>query len=167
MQLVRLVAFATAIILTACHDLPRDPERTSQRVANGTLRVGLIAQPPWVSNESGEPRGAEVELVRMLAREMNATPEWHRGGEEQLMRALGRYELDVVVGGITSKTPWAKEIGVTKPYFEDTAEIGGKREKQAHVMAVPPGENGWLWRVGTFLAAHRGEVERLKIAQEK
>jgi polar amino acid transport system substrate-binding protein len=38
---------------------------------------------------------------------------------------------------------------------------GVELPEERHVMAVPPGENGWLVTLERFLAGRRGEAERL------
>lgn len=119
--------FATLVLcllVSACAGLPRDPEGTLGRVQGGRLRVGLVEQPPWVVRTEGEPAGAEVELVRRFAAELRATPEWHWGGEQRQMEALERFELDLVVGGVTDRTPWSKYVGLTAPYFEERYAVG-------------------------------------------
>ena len=225
---VRLNRLLTILALCAsiagCGSLPRDPEGTLQRVRGGRLRVGLVEHPPWVVRTSGEPAGAEVELVRQFAEQIGATPEWFWGGEQQHMEALKRFELDLVIGGLTNDTPWSKEVGLTSPYFEDRivvgvpalmpplkdvagAKIAAKRGEvvaayleqkgavpvrvdelsqeargpvaapdwqleqlgltrtnvklytEKHVMAVPPGENGWLTQLDDFLGKRRSQVK--------
>jgi polar amino acid transport system substrate-binding protein len=116
--LYRLLLILLSILPAACASLPRDPENTLQRVqSSGRVRVGLVENPPWVVRTAGEPAGAEVELVRRFASELGATPEWYWGGEEQHLEALERFELDLVVVGLTDKTPWAQTVGLTRPYF--------------------------------------------------
>src|SRR5689334_14967441 len=104
------IVSALLILGISCGSLPRDPNNTLQRVRGGKLRVGLVERPPWVIRTDGEPAGAEVELVRRLARELDATPEWYWGNEQAQMEALKEFELDLVCGGLTDKTPWTKEI---------------------------------------------------------
>jgi polar amino acid transport system substrate-binding protein len=224
--LYRLLIVLLCLLAAACASLPRDPESTLQRVqTGGRLRVGLVESPPWVVRTTGEPAGAEVELVRRFATELGATPEWYWGGEEQHMEALERFELDLVVGGLTDKTPWSRMVGLTRPYFEERVLVGvpGSMQppeeikglqvaakpgdavaaylkkkgatavptddlsqamgpaaapdwkleqmgfkpttvellKEAHVMAVPPGENGWLKRLSDFLSRQRSQVKAL------
>jgi ABC-type amino acid transport substrate-binding protein len=93
--------------------------RQSQR-----LRVGLVEHPPWVVRTAGEPSGAEAELVRQFARELGAQPEWHWGGEQEQMEAIEHYQLDLLVGGLTSQTAWKKYVGLTSPYFESRVVVG-------------------------------------------
>ena len=216
--------------LLACSSLPRDPENTLKRVTGHELRVGLVEHPPWVIRTNAEPAGAEVELVRELAAEIGATPVWLWGGEQQHLEALKRFELDLVIGGLTANTPWSKEVGLTSPYFEERFAIGvpagsppldnvkGQQvaaprgeaiaaylEKKGatpvrvddlaqasgpvaapvwqlerlgytrtsvelhtekHVMATPPGENGWIRRLDDFLASRGDQIKGLLQAQE-
>lgn len=220
-----IVIVASGLLTVACGSLPRDPEGTLQRVQGGHLRVGLVEHPPWVVRTEGEPAGAEVELVRRFAAELNATPEWHWGGEQRHMEALERFELDLVVGGVTKSTPWSKYLGLTSPYFEETYAVGfpasaaptkelkglsvavregdpvayylaeedavpvrvsdlkgaggpaaaptwelesmglvpsgNELHSEKHVMAVAPGENGFLKRLEEFLARERPRVREL------
>jgi polar amino acid transport system substrate-binding protein len=218
-----LLALAASVFAASCGHLPRDPEGTLGHVRSGHLRVGLIESPPWVVRTTGEPSGVEVRLLRDLAAETGATPEWHWGGEERHMQALHEYALDVVAGGLTADTPWAKQVGLTRPYYEerlvvgvpasatlpakldgiqvavprgealdtyvarlgatpvlvdDIAEAHGLAagpewrllgmgmtasdrvlHTAGHVIAVPPGENGWLDGVDRFLIGRKAAIE--------
>lgn len=123
----------TLLLLTAC-GLPRDPEGTLQRVQHGNLRVGLMHAPPHVDVRGDVPRGPEVDAVTHLARHFAADISWRVGGESELMTALERFELDLVVGGIAEDTPYAETVGLTRP-------------RTGTVFATPPGENAWLMAV--------------------
>jgi polar amino acid transport system substrate-binding protein len=128
---------------------PRDPEGTSERVRGGPLRVGLVEASPWVVRESGAPGGIEGDLVRKLAEELGAKPEWRWGGEQAHMEALERFELDLVIGGITKRTPWKKTVGLTDSYY------------QKHVWATAPGENAWIKLLDEFLSRRREEIAKI------
>jgi polar amino acid transport system substrate-binding protein len=134
----------------ACR-LPRDPEGTLERVRGGTVRVGAIHSPPWVTVEhrDSDPYGLEIDLVRGLADAMGARVEFTVGGETALFERLGEFELDLVVGGLADDSPYADEVGLTRPYVE----AGGK----GHVVAGPPGENAWLRVVEAYFHAHAPE----------
>jgi hypothetical protein len=141
------LASLACLCALACGSLPRDPESTLRRAQqNGRLRVGLVEHPPWVVRTQGEPAGAEVELVRGFASEIGATPEWVWGGEQQHMEALENYQLDVVVGGLTSKTAWSKYVGLTATYFEDRV-----------IVAVPAGGGVPSEIKGIQVAVERGD----------
>ena len=145
---------AAALVLASC-GLPRDPNSTAGHIENGVLRVGVSENPPWVRFTAGEPQGIEPDLVRELAAEQHAKVQWVRNGETPLLNALEKYQLDLVVGGITAKSPWSGKLALTRPY----AEAG----KDKHVWLAPPGENRWLLRLDRFLVAHKAEAAaRLK-----
>jgi polar amino acid transport system substrate-binding protein len=152
----RALLLSTALI--AVHPssdagIPSDPEKTLQHVLAGRMRVGVVENPPWVVRNDGAPGGIEGELVAQLAKELGATPEWHWGGEQAHMAALERFQLDLVIGGITKQTPWKKTVGLTDTYF-------GK-----HVIATAPGENAWIRKLDEFLSSRRADVARA--AQEQ
>jgi polar amino acid transport system substrate-binding protein len=104
-----------ALVLAGC-GIPRDPEGTLDRVEGGTLRAGITVSEPWTRLEGGRPGGVEVELVERFARELGARVEWVNGSEADLIGALEVRELDLVVGGLTSDTPWQNKAAITRGY---------------------------------------------------
>jgi polar amino acid transport system substrate-binding protein len=129
--------------------IPADPEKTLDRVTGSTMRVGVSPNPPWTDiSGAGEPSGTEVGLVREFAESLQAQVEWVVGGEQSLIAALERGELQLVIGGLTSETPWTEKAAITKPYAE-TKDPEGKRKKL--VMAAPMGENAFLLALEKFL----------------
>lgn len=119
------VATCALLLCAACGNYPRDPEGTLERVRGGALRVGVAEASPWTSLAGGTPAGVEPALVQELARELGARVEWVPGSETLLLEALERGELDLVVGGLDSRTPWKrKRIAITDPYYTDTLVVG-------------------------------------------
>lgn len=138
--------------------LPRDPEGTSERVRRtGELRIGLTEHPPWVQHAAGqEAVGVEVELVRRLAASLAVKPVFRAGQQERLLSALAHFELDLVIGGVAEETPWQDHVGLTEPWHEQADVHGGNL-----VLAVPPGENGWLGIVQRFLWREQPALRKL------
>jgi polar amino acid transport system substrate-binding protein len=162
-------AALAALVFSACGSLPRDPEKTLAHVRAGRLRVGLVESPPWVVHTASGPGGVEIDLLRELAAEVGATPEWHWGGEQQHMEALEEFELDVVAGGLTDASPWASVVALTRPYYDERLAPGPTRHEHhsaAHVLAAPPGENGWLDHLERFLEGHRAAVAARLASEE-
>ena len=114
--MTKTVAVALALILAGC-GIPRDPEGTLERVDGGVMRVGVTEAPPWVELSAQEPDGIEVRLVEQFAEELDARIEWVEGSEQELFGALKERDLDLVIGGLTSDTPWSAEAAVTHPYL--------------------------------------------------
>ncbi|MHC6176500.1 transporter substrate-binding domain-containing protein [Glutamicibacter sp. X7] len=146
---VALICGGLALALSGCaSSLPMDPEGTLDSVRNDTLRVGVTPHEQLVKIDGGSLGGRDVELSKEFAAHLGAQPEFVLGGEESLVKKLEENELDLVVGGISSKTPWSEKVGITRPYAEITDEKG-KKEKL--VLLVPPGENAFLSELEYFL----------------
>jgi polar amino acid transport system substrate-binding protein len=113
---VVLAAVALLAVAAAGCGIPRDPEGTLDRVRGGTLRAGITASEPWTTLEGGRPGGVEVALVERFAQELGSRVEWVDGSEADLFSALELRELDLVVGGLTTDTPWQAGAAITRSY---------------------------------------------------
>ncbi len=153
-HVIALAGAALCCTLVGCGiQMPADPEGTTERVEGGTVRVGVTANPPWVDVDgSGEPGGTEPALVSGFAEQLDAELDWSVGSEAQLMQALERGELDLVIGGFHDDTPWTEKAAVTRPYTESTTAEGTAK----HVMIVRMGENRFLTTLETFLFEETG-----------
>jgi polar amino acid transport system substrate-binding protein len=140
--LLRLcLAIACLLGLAGCIDpgrYPRDPDGTLARVRGGTLRVGVVNDPPFVQ-AGHEPRGAEAELMRAYARQLGARVAWNHSGHAVLMRELEARRLDAVIGGHAMDSPWAQRVSTSRAFR--TADAHGREVDR--VLALPPGENAW------------------------
>lgn len=139
-------------------DIPQDPNSTFQKVRNEVMRVGIIEQSPWATWTEDGAEGIEVRLLNEFADSCDAQIESTRGSESKLFELLKRGELDLVLGGLTTSTPWSTEVGLTQPYLKADDPITGDRAE--YVWAVARGENRWLLETDSFLQARR------KIARE-
>jgi polar amino acid transport system substrate-binding protein len=129
-------ALICALLLSGC-GIPRDASHTLERARNGVLRIGVVANDPWVIDRGSTVGGIEARLVTDVASSIGARIEWVRAPEFELIRALHKRDLQLVIGGFDRKVRWAPDVALTRPYLQ-TAD--GK----AHVLAAPPGENAWL-----------------------
>lgn len=145
-----VVSGLSLLLLTGCGArIPSDPDGTLDRANGGTLRVGVTENGTWVDvREGGDPVGIEPELVKSFASTLDADVAWSSGSEEALVGDLENGDLDLIIGGLTSDTPWSDQAGTTRPYTESTDEQGATVE---HVMLVPRGENLFLFELDTFL----------------
>lgn len=127
MRRAQLLLLVAALSTVAC-GVPRDPEGTLERVAGGTIRVGFTENEPWTVSSDGTPQGVEPELVRELARSLDADVEWIHGSAGELFTALEERQLDLAIGGFVQDDPWAEKVAFTHPYAVTRI-----------VVAVPPG----------------------------
>src|SRR5690554_5931440 len=148
-RLLRCPALALlALTLSACSlSIPADPDGTLDRVQGTVLRVGVTPNPPWTVT-GPNLSGTEVDLVRGFAGRVDAEIEWVEGSEESLVSDMERGELDLIIGGLTAKSPWVDKVALTAPYSSSTDEHGTQHD---HVMAVPMGENAFLFELESFL----------------
>lgn len=119
-----MLAFLAGVALLPGCDFPADPEGTLDRVEGGTMRVGVVDAPPWASTGGPRPRGVEVELVEELAARLDAEIEWYEGTETELTEALAGFQLDLVIGGLTRSSPWAKEVALSRPFIDTEIQVG-------------------------------------------
>lgn len=147
------VALALVVLLNGCAEpaFPRDPEGTLERATNGPLLVGVSSHPPHVEiSDDGVVGGAEAEIVEAYADTIGATVEWREGAESELMELIKLGQLDLIIGGLTSDSPWSTHAALTRPY---TTTIGADGKAVKLVIAVRLGENALLTNLERFLAA--------------
>ena len=138
---------------------PKDAEKTLHKVSNGTIRVGFTNAAPWVYPSATGAQGIEATIVTSFAQALHAKVEWIEGTEEQLYNALKKREIDILIGGITDKTPWKEEVGVTKPYIE-TSLVIGQPASQASINQQPSLEGQWV-------AVKKGSDEGYYVREKK
>ena len=151
-NVVRLAARVVLLmLLAACGSIPQDPDGTLDRVrSSGELRVGVSHHPPWTDVTTSPPSGSEVEIITGWAESLGATVAWQVDGEEALVAALERGDIDVLIGGVTDQSAWSSKVGLTRPYVE----VPGPDGPRAHVMAVPAGENAAQSSLERWLDTH-------------
>lgn len=148
--LVVLLALVTVLASGCGSPFPKDTDGSLDRITGGALRVGVSENPPWTEvSDDGGVTGREVDLVAGFAQQQDADLEWTPGAESELIMAMARGDLDVVVGGLTSDSPWEKEVALTRSYAQEVTPDG---DTEQMVMATPLGENALLVALETYLA---------------
>lgn len=150
-----------AVASVGCARYPQDPQHTTTRVKDGVLRVGVVHDPPFVqlhAEQAGplhvEPEGSETELVRALARAMDARVIWFGGSPDSMLEDLEHYRLEMVVGGLSRESPWRRRVTLAREYHA----CGAQGLRLPRVMALPPGENAWQLRVERFVRSADGQA---------
>lgn len=152
MRTTRIGAVTTALLLSTALagcglTIPTDPDGTLTSVRDAELRVGFSPDPGLITSDgSGDPDGSLHELVSGFADTVDADVDWTEGSEETLVGMLERGDLDLVVGGMTDRSPWIDRAGMTRGY----PGIDGA-DGRSIVMLVPLGENGFLSALETYL----------------
>lgn len=118
------LALLAALAMAGCN-MPADPEHTLESVRGGQMRIGVIDNPPWVVRQA-EARtvgGLEAQLMQDFALQLDAEIEWVPGSEAELMTALEHFQLDAVIGGLTDRSPWIKNISFSRPYHSSSINV--------------------------------------------
>lgn len=123
-----LLFVSTLAFATSCDHFPRDTRGALNRILEqGELHIGVFHHPPWTfidPDSPDKPRGVEVALVSEFAGRLGARPVWHIGSESQHFVSLENHDLDLVIGGIESATPWRPRLGLTLGYYLEEADVG-------------------------------------------
>jgi len=121
-----LLATTIALVVLSGCDFPADPEETLENARGGSLRVGVIENEPWVVlHGKGEPTGVEPELVRQFAESIDSDISWIEGSADELAPAVGGFQIDILIGGLTADFPHPEDVVMTRPYIDTEIELGG------------------------------------------
>lgn len=147
-RLSTLLLTPCILALSACGSIPADSAGTLDRTRGGTLVVGVSENEPWtdVDDSTGEVSGSEAELIEGFAESIDAGVEWVPGSESVLAEQIKEGELDVIIGGLTKKSPWSSHMALTRPYTDN------------NVMGVQMGENELQVALERYLAEESGEI---------
>jgi len=129
------LALCAALMLAACNRLPTDPDGTLDRVrAERGFRVGLIAT-------GGTPADRRLEnaFLARIARATGARPVVKQGASEPLLLDLEDGGLDLVVGPLSSESPWLERVAL----LPSLGAVAGPHEVEITPIARN-GENRWI-----------------------
>src|SRR5215208_89399 len=123
------------------------------------MRVGVVANPPWVTDSAGVVGGIEGAFVSDLARGLGARLAWVRASESELMAALEGREVDLVIGGFTDAVPWKMKVALTKPYYTDTIVVGLARGEapQRGIRGATVAVDAHDAEIATYVRAHKAQ----------
>lgn len=116
------IAIVAALLCQGCR-YPQDVEKTLEQVRGGVLDVGLTENSPWVIR-TDPPSGVEVDIVREIARGLDAEVRWHWASEGELVPALKQFQLDLVIGGLVDTKRLKSQVALSKPYFNSRVTVG-------------------------------------------
>ena len=100
------------------------PPSFSQILATHKLRIGTYLSTPYaVKNASGKLLGSEIDIGERLAKDMGVTPEIKLYEWEQLLPALQRGEVDIIVAGLSITPARALQVYFSNPYASSGISI--------------------------------------------
>ena len=126
-----LFALVSALWLTACTDIPRDPNGTTERILNAqSFRAGIV------SGSASDPTNT---IVKRIESQTRAKAILKRGEATLLLKQLEDGQIDLVVGSFAENSPLKTSVTFSAPLGNRmvTAEAPVIR------AATPLGENRW------------------------
>ena len=134
----------------------------AQAVAKGKLVVGMEEKfwPFEYTDEKGQPLGLDVDLARMIAKEMGVELEIKDMEWTGLIPALQTGKIDLIISGITGTLERAKTITFSSPYFVTGLCALLSQKKAPEVNSVAE-----LDAVGRIIAVKSGTTADLVAAQ--
>jgi len=137
LQLLCLMLVVSLLGLTACQTLPTGgaPGRLADILESGELRVGLSGnQPPLnMRDKQGKIIGFEVDLINELATSMGLAVKLVPMPFSNLIGALERGEVDLVISGMTITPERNVRVAFAGPYFITGKSVLTKSEEIAGV----------------------------------
>ncbi len=117
---MRSVTLLAVCLPAAACGLPGDPGNTYAQARGGQMHVGVIDHEPWTVVEDGEVvGGVETRLATEFGGSIDAEVVFHPGTESELASAAHRFELDLIIGGLTTKSPSGSNIAMSPPYLTE------------------------------------------------
>ena len=156
-----LRAFAiVAILLPSCGKT--DHRDALARVqSSGKLVYGSDKEGggPYIYPDPEKPSdvtGFEVELMRALAKDVGATPEFAQGQWDRLLQNLDAQHVDVVVNGYEWTEPRARKYLYTRPYYVYQLQLLAAKDGPIdswESLAKGRAPGGKKWRVGVLVGS--------------
>lgn len=120
MRLLIKQSLVLVLVFFAAMATAGDGQRHFQQIIkSGELRIGVSLYPPWVMrSKAGELIGSEVDMGRRLAADMGVDASFGEYEWQQLIPALNKGEIDVIISGMAIKPSRALQVNFSRPYGE-------------------------------------------------
>ncbi len=100
----------------------------------GKIRVGVSLFAPWaMKDKAGELTGFDIEVAKRLAEEIGVEPEFKIYAWIDIIPALNRGEIDVIVAGMSITPKRALQMNFTLPYAESGVSLVTNTEKTKEI----------------------------------
>ena len=110
-----LLIFCAGVVYAA--DKPAALPTFNQIVATHKLRVGTYLSTPYAFKAAdGNLTGSEIDIAQRLAKDMGATAEIKTLDWDQLIPALQRGDIDIIIAGLSVTPERALQVYFSNPY---------------------------------------------------
>jgi polar amino acid transport system substrate-binding protein len=117
-HLIKTLVLLSVMLLSLNLAAKDAPQRDLQTILDsGELRVGVALFSPWVMRaKDGQLIGSELDMARRLAADMGIKPEIGLYEWTQLIPALEKGEIDIIISGMGIKPNRALRVNFSRPY---------------------------------------------------
>jgi len=135
---MKIMGLILCLFVAGCDNFPRDPEGTSDRIAeSGEIRVGMAPL------RDARDRAGARRLLEHMSHESGARLAIRADAAERMLHDLEEGRLDLVIAPFHAKTPWASMVALSPPIV-----IHGRTSKGTQLRAaMRSGENRWIMRI--------------------
>ncbi len=131
--ILRLFSRATILLLMSL-SLSVQADALDDMLKRGTVRVGVSLFAPWVmQDDSGQLSGSEIDIAKKLSQDMGVKPEFKIYNWEDIIPALEKGEIDIIISGMTITPARALKINFSQPYFDSGISLATNTEKTQHI----------------------------------
>ena len=150
MKLIAKALSLFALVLTCSVPVAAHADLLEDILDRQKIRVGVSLFTPWaVKDKNGNLTGFEIEVANKLAQDMGVETEFKVYAWPDIIPALNRSEIDVIIAGMSITPGRALQINFTLPYAEsgvalatntamteDIKDLGELNRPQIMVTAV-------------------------------
>jgi ABC-type amino acid transport substrate-binding protein len=138
-RLVTILALSVAVLLGGLASAADSSSTLSRIVEKKEVRVGMSgSQPPFVmKDKSGEMMGFEVDLAKALAAAMDVKLKIVAKPFAELLPALERGEVDMVMSGLTITPERSLKFAFAGPYYVSGKSVLTKTPALAEITQAP------------------------------
>ena len=114
------------------------PIRSFQKILDsGELRVGVALFPPWVMrSKNGDLIGSEADIANKLARDMELKPKYSVYQWNELIPALEKGDIDIVISGMAIQPDRALRVKFSKPYAENGIGMAANTQLTKNIKSL-------------------------------
>jgi polar amino acid transport system substrate-binding protein len=152
-----IVLALIGLTLPSCRPAPTD-DALARIKATGTVVYGADKEGggPYIFPDPDSPRdvtGFEVELMKALAADLGAKPEFSQGQWDRLLQNLDARRVDLVINGYEWTENRARNYLASRPYYVYQLQLMSPRAGPLHGWddLKKPGPRGRKWKVGVLV----------------
>jgi len=124
MTVLRRAVMPVVVFALLLLPIPAIADALDDILDRGSIRVGVSLFTPWaMKDKSGQLSGFEIEVAKKLAAEMGVQPDFKVLPWSEIIGALQRGDIDVVISGMAITPRRALQLNFTRPYAESGAAL--------------------------------------------